>query len=364
MLTYKRKLRLNNAQEQRIRSWIGACRLVYNMGLEIRISAYKNKQANVSKYDLMKQLTDIKDIDWIADVPSQSLQDSIDRLDRSYQTFFRTSAIGGGFPKFKSKKEYKSILFKYAKLRGINEIAIPKIGCIKFFKDKSPILGNIKTAQIIIEPTGFFIYIVCDKVSKCISNPDDSQVIGIDMGLSYFATDSNGNHIVNPKHFKKHERRLRIENRSFSRKKKGSRRWHKQAKRLAVLYSKIADVRRDFLHKESTKIANAYHTVYLEDLNIKGMVKSKNISKHILDCGWGIFRKMLEYKTNVIAINPRYTSQTCNECGGIDSKNRVSQSDFVCIQCGHISNADINAARNILSKGIALNRQREALACA
>jgi putative transposase len=99
-------------------------------------------------------------------------------------------------------------------------------------------------------------------------------------------------------------------------------------------------------------------------LNVKGMSRNKNLSKHILDCGWATFRTMLEYKTNVVAINPRYTSQTCNSCGSIDSKNRLSQSEFVCISCGHISNADENAAKNIRGKGIAINRQREAIVCA
>lgn len=364
MLTYKRKLKLTKVQEERISSWIGVCRLVYNMGLEIKISAYKNKQINVSAYDLMKQLTDIKDIDWVADVPSQSLQNSLERLDKSYKTFFRTFKSGGGFPKFKSKRDYKSILFKSAELTQNNKIKLPKIGELKFFKDKSPIVGKIKTAQIIIEPTGFFICIVCDEVSKNISNPNESQVIGIDMGIAHFCIDSNGNFIPNPKHFKKYEDKLRIENRSLSRKKKGSSRWKKQAKKLSLLHHKIANVRKDFLHKESTIIAENYHTVYLEDLNIKNMSKNKNLSKHILDCGWGMFRIMLEYKTNVFAVNPKYTSQTCNECGEKDAKNRISQSEFVCQSCGNISNADVNASKNILSKGIALNRKSEPLGCA
>jgi len=364
MLTYKRKLKLTKVQEERISSWIGACRLVYNMGMEIKKETYKNKQINVSGYDLMKQLTEIKDIDWIADVPSQSLQNSLERLDKSYKNFFRTCHLGGGFPKFKSKKKYKSILFKSAELTSSNKIKLPKIGELSFFKDKSPILGKIKTAQIVIEPTGFFICIVCDEVVKNTSNTNESQVIGIDMGVANFCIDSNGNLIENPRHFKKYEDKLRIENRSLSRKRKFSNRWKKQEKKLGLLHHKIANVRKDFLHKESTKMAKKYHTVYLEDLNIKNMSKNKNLSKHILDCGWGMFRTMLEYKTNVVRVNPKYTSQTCNECGKKDAKSRLSQSEFVCKNCGHISHADVNAAKNILSKGIALNRKREALVCA
>jgi putative transposase len=364
MLTYKRKLKLSKVQEGRIRSWIGACRLIYNMGMEIKNETYKNKQINVSGYDLMKQLTEIKDTEWIADVPSQSLQNSLERLDRSYKNFFRTYKTGGGFPKFSNKKKYKSILFKSAELTSKNTIKLPKIGEVTFFKDKTLVIGKIKTAQIKIEPTGLFICIVCDEVSKNISNTNESQVIGIDMGIANFCIDSNGNFIKNPKHFKQYEDRLRVENRSLARKKKFSNRWKKQAKKLSVLHHKIANVRKDFLHKESTIMAKNFHTVYLEDLNIKNMSKNKNLSKHILDCGWGMFRTMLEYKTNVFRVNPKYTSQTCNECGEKDAKNRLSQSEFVCTKCGHISHADVNAAKNIMSKGIALNRKREVLACA
>ena len=114
MLTYKRKLKLSKVQEDRISSWIGTCRFVYNMGMEIKKESFKNKQVNISGYDLMKQLTEIKHYDWIADVPSQSLQNSLERLDKSYNNFFRSFKSGGGFPKFKSKKTYNSILFKNA----------------------------------------------------------------------------------------------------------------------------------------------------------------------------------------------------------------------------------------------------------
>jgi putative transposase len=362
MLTYKRKLILTSQQQQRISSWIGACRVVYNMGLEIRMATYRCNRKSVSKYDLMKQLTDIKDTEWIADVPSQSLQNSIERLDRSYQNFFRTCHEGGGFPKFANKHKYKSILLKEVSIKN-NKVKLPKIGEIKMFKD-APILGIPKTAIIKKEPTGFFIIITCDKICRTIQNQDENQVCGIDMGITYFAIDSNENIISNPKHFKGYERKLRIENRSLSRKKKGSSRWKKQTKKLSLLHHKISNVRKDFLQKESTKLAKQYHTIFIEDLIIKNMVQNKHLSKHILDCGWGAFRTMLSYKTNVVAINPKYTSQTCHQCKTVDAMSRISQSEFVCTNCGFVCNADFNAALNIKSKGIALNRKREAMACA
>lgn len=355
--TYKRKLILSRAQSNRIASWIGVCRLVYNMGLQIKIDSYKQIGKSVNKYDLMKQLPDLKDIDWIKDVPSQSLQAAVERLDRSYQNFFKR---GAGFPKYASKRTYKSILFKSVSVDGHYAI-LPKIGKVRMFKD-APIDGTPKTATIIIEPTGFFICIQCENAPTKFNS--ENQTIGLDMGISHFCIDSNGNFVQNPKHFKKYERRLRIENRSLARKKKGSNRWKQQAKKISRLHHTIANVRKDFLHKESTKIAKLYNTVYMEDLNIRGMSKNKQLSKHILDCGWGLFRTLLSYKTTVIPVNPKYTSQTCFDCGAVDDKSRLSQSEFVCTNCGHVSNADENAAKNILSRGTALSRQREPVGCA
>lgn len=354
MLTYKRKLILTKAQQTRIDSWIGATRVIYNMCLEIRIEAWKNKQQNVHKYELQKQLKDLKDYDWITDVPRQSLDLTIVRLDKAYLSFFK----GAGFPQWANKRKFTSINFKqeYGILRATDySIHLPKLSWIKFFKD-SPISGNIKTATIIKDVTGYFVCITTDTV-KSIQSQDESQILGIDMGMAVFATDSNGGKIENPKYFKRYERQLRVENRSLARKKKGSNSWKKQAKKLALLHHKIGNIRKDFLHKESTQIAKANHTVVLEDLNVAAMIRSR-LAKSISDAGWATFRTMLSYKTNVVAIDPKYTSQICNDCGAKDAKSRISQSKFVCTTCGVESNADENAAKNIRDKGIVIIRQR------
>ncbi len=351
--TYKRKLILTKSQEQRVISWLGVCRLVYNMGLEIKSAAYKCNKTNVHKYELQKQITDIRaEYEWINDVPYQVLADTTDRLDKAFKSFFRTHKKGGGYPKFASKKTFSSIRFKFGKITD-GRIYVPKLGIVKTFKDE-PIIGDFKNIYITKEPTGFFICLQCENVPSRFES--ENQAIGLDMGLSHFCIDSNGNFIANPKHFKKYERRLRIENRSLARKKKGSNGWLKQVKRLSLLHHKIGNARKDFLHKESTKIAKANETVYMEDLNISGMSKNRNLAKHILDAGWGTFKTMLQYKTTVILVNPKHTSQTCHECGTVDSVSRVSQSEYKCTSCGHEANADVNAALNIKSKGIALSR--------
>lgn len=355
--TYKRKLILSNEQEKRITSWIGACRVVYNLGLEIKISSYRAIGGSPTTFDLINQLPGLRqDVEWIRDVPAQTLQTIIERLDRSYKSFFR----GGGFPKFAAKKNWKSIAFKSVKVNG-HSVVLPKIGAIKIFKD-APIIGTPKTAQVIKEPTGYFICVQCADVPEKFES--ENQAIGLDMGISAFCALSDGSFIENPRHFKKYERRLRIANRSLARKKNGSSGWKKQAKQLSRLHHTIGNVRRDFLQKESTKIAKQYSSVSVEDLKVNNMASNPKLAKHILDCGWGMFRSMLEYKTNVVRRDPKYTSQICSDCGTKDAASRISQSRFVCTSCGFELNADTNAAKNILSGVTALVRQREPLGCA
>jgi len=356
--TYKRKLKLTKAQEQKLASWIGACRVVYNLGLEVRKSAYSINKSSIHKYELMKQITDLrKDVSWINDVPVNALQNAMQRLDASYKSFF----TGKGFPRFASKKYYKSILFNLSIRANQTHIKVPVLGKLKLFSD-ADIEGKLKSIIIKREPTGFFACIACEVDKPKFQS--ENQAIGLDMGLKCFCINSNGVVIEKPKHFAKYERKLRIENRSLARKVKRSKSWYRQSKKLALLHHKISNVRMDFLHKQSTIIAKANSVVYIEDLKIDNMAKNHNLSKHILDAGWGMFKTMLEYKTGVVKVNPAYTSQTCFACGEVDKASRISQSEFVCTSCGHVDNADANAAKNIKSQGMALDRQREALACA
>ena len=153
--TYKRKLILTKRQSNRIASWIGACRVLYNLGMEIKISAYKSTGKSVNSYSLINQLPELKkEYDWIKDVPAQTLQSSLERLENSYENFFRNFKKGGGYPKFATKRKYKSIIFKQNTQNRVaairvknNKIRLPKIGFLKMFKD-SEIKGDIKTVTI------------------------------------------------------------------------------------------------------------------------------------------------------------------------------------------------------------------------
>jgi putative transposase len=360
--TYKYKLKLNTAQSSQIDQWIGTCRYVYNLALDTKIHSYQ-KGVNVSKFDLMKQLTDLKEVDWIKSVPSQSLQNVIERLDTAYQKFFS----GGGFPKWAKKGEYKSILFKSA-TQTKTGFVLPKIGHVSIFKDRMP-RGKIKTANLIKESNGYFLSVTFSIQSENLYPTNENQIVGIDMGISYFLADSNGHFVENPRHTKKYEAKLKVKNRALARKKKGSVQFKKTKKELNRLHSKIANVRKDFLHKISFQYVKENSLIVCEDLKVKNMIKFGNLSKHIADVSWSIFFDQLRYKSkqfekSFIQINPKFTSQKCNSCGHIAKENRKSQSKFECVSCSNKQNADFNAAKNILGEGISLNRQREALACA
>ena len=366
IITYKRKLKLTKQQQQRVDSWIGACRYVYNLALETRIEAWK-KQHSIGKYDLMKQLPALKEIDWVADVPSQSLQNVIERLDVAYQNraagrFF----AGGGFPRWAAKHRYNSILFKSVQVEG-NTVKLPKLGTLKTFKDRF-VHGKPKTATIIREYGGYYVCITSQIEQYPIRLTSENQAVGLDMGIAHFCVSSTGDYTANPRHFARYERELRIENRALARKKKGSANWYKQKATLARLHAKIGRVRRDFLHQQSWKVVRDNELIAVEDLKVKNMVRSR-LAKHISDAGWSMFRNQLSYKSDwygrtLIAVDPKYTSQTCSECGHKEKENRQSQAKFACLSCGIDQNADVNAAKNILARALANVSQREALACA
>ena len=353
--TYTYKIKTNKQFEDKFNKWIGICNYLYNCALELKIDMYRRFGKSLTKYDIYKQLTEAKKENlWMKEVANVSLRSSLDNLDMAYQTFFK----GGGFPKFKKKKYCKSIGFKSIMFNN-NQFVLPKWGTIDIFKNRLP-EGKLKTASIVKKADGYYLHV---QAEYDYINTNENQV-GIDMGIKYFAVTSDNIYYDNPQHFKQYERKLRIENRSLARKIKYSKKWYKQVNKLARLHLKISRVRLDYLHKVSTELSKLYGLIFMEDLNIKGMSKNKNLSKHILDCGWGIFKQLLSYKATVYLIDPKYTSQTCSSCGCKDSANRINQSTFICTKCGIEFNADYNASLNILGSGRTLMREREMLVCA
>ena len=364
--TYKYRLRLSKNQVEMLDNWINTSRAIYNVALETKINAFQTHKVSLSKFDLMKQLTECRnEFEWVNSVPSQTLQDVVERMDKAYQSFFK----GGGFPRFARKDRYNSLTFKSVKQISDCVFKLPKIGTVTIFKDRQP-KGTLRRATITKENNKYYISILTMQEQNPISLPSDSQV-GIDVGLVYFATLSTGKHINNPRHTKRYEKQLRIDSRSLARKMKGSNSRAKQKLKVQKLHTKIHNCRKDFIHKQSSFIVNNFSLIAVEDLKVKNMIKFGHLAKHINDASWSELFSQLEYKSDwygntFVKVEPKYTSQTCSNCGHVDSDSRISQSKFVCTNCGFSENADINASKEILKRGegIANKRQREAVACA
>ena len=355
--TYKYKLKPTKKQEATFESWINTCRYIYNVALEERITFYKSTGKSISKFDQYNELPQIKkDFPYVANVYSDTLQEVLDRLDGSYQKFFK----GAGFPKFSKKGSYNSFTFKRNFLINDKTIKLPKIGEVKYFNSR-PIVGTPKTATIVKENNSWFICIVSEYESEFNQVVVDNQnPIGLDCGITKFLALSDGTFIDSPNFLFQVSKQLSILQRKLARQKLGSNSRDKTKQRILKLYKKLSNRRLDFTHKTTTTLANKYSAIYMEDLKLQKMQGkgTKVVNKGMVDNNFGTFKLFLNYKMvergkYLGLVNPAYTSQTCHSCGNVDSKSRISQSEYVCVNCGYISNADTMASKNILSKGIA-----------
>ena len=348
--TYTYKIKPNKALERKFEEQVSVCRYVYNLGIEVREESFK-KGVNINYFNLSKQLTEAKkDFDWLRKPHSQTLQAVLERLELGYKKFFADLKKGNktSKPKWAKKDKWRSLPFKSIKTT-FNGFKLPSFGNVKVFNFKVP-KGELRTASIIREADGLYLKVVVREETKEI-NRENQSICSLDMGVNYFYVTSEGEFRDNPRHLFNYLKQLRIENRKLSRMKKGGKNFKKQVKVLQRLHQKISRVRKDFLHKESRYLANNYSTVIREDLNITKMVKGSKLAKHILDCSWGLFFELLEYKTNVVKVNPAYSSQTCSKCKHTAKENRKTQSLFECVKCGYIDNADYNATLNLLQWG-------------
>lgn len=366
------KVRLypNKTQQQIISSQIGGARYVYNRALALRKFAYSKFGLRIGKFALINHITKLKKREktsWLKEIDSQAIQQSIANMDKAYQHFFK----GGGYPKFKSRHHSRQS-YQYpqrVKIDG-NKVFLPKVGWVKCKGIRKEFVGKIKTVTVSCEAYQYHASILVDVEEKEILSSHNFKSVGIDVGVSLVVADSNGRK-VKPLYLVKELSKLRTKAQELSRKKKGSNNRAKAKAKLAKQNLHIANMRKDFLHKLSKQYSEN-QTVVVEDLNIKNMTKatkgtvekpSKNakakrgLNRAITQQSWGLFFELLEYKLKrnggeLIKVDPKFTSQTCNECGHISKENRQSQSKFVCTVCGHSANADTNASKNILDRGI------------
>ncbi|ECO1035943.1 IS200/IS605 family element transposase accessory protein TnpB [Salmonella enterica subsp. enterica serovar Newport] len=371
---FKFQLRPDGQQEREMRRFTGSCRFVFNRALALQNENYEAGNKFIPYTNMASWLvewTNSPEMQWFKDAPSQPLQQSLKDLERAYKNFFQKWAA---FPRF--KKRGQNDAFRYpqgVKLDQKNSrIFLPKLGWLRY-RNSRQVTGIVKNVTVSQSCGKWYISIQTESEVSTPVHPSASMV-GLDAGVAKLATLSDGTVFEPVNSFQKKQKKLARLQRQLSRKVKFSNNWQKQKRKIQRLHSRIANIRRDYLHKVTTTISKKHAMIVIEDLKVSNMSRSaagtvsqpgrnvrakSGLNRSILDQSWYEMRRQLEYKQlwrggQVFAVPPAYTSQRCACCGYAAKENRLSQSKFRCQACGYIANADVNGARNILAAGHAV----------
>ena len=356
-------------------SHAGMPRFLWNKVLEMNLTRLKGRQPLLWYQEMAFWLTVWKqstEMEFLAEANSQCLQQTLKHLDRAFRDAFDKNQPNKRIPTWKKRADGDSFLVpQHFRFDG-NRVLLPKIGWLRFYKSRQW-QGIPKNITVSRHGDRWFISI---QTELEIPNPvhTSTSEVGIDMGISKFATLSDATSYQPLNSFRSLEEKLAKGQRELSRKVKCSSNWNKQLKRVQRTHCRIADARKDYLHKISTEISKSHAMIFMEDLRVSCMSRSargtvdnpgthvaakSGLNKAILDQGWGAFREMLQYKLVecggvLVLVDPKHTSQRCSACGHVSSESRRSQSVFQCVACGISLDADVNAALNILAAGQAV----------
>lgn len=355
-INYSYKFRLYPTETQKVllAKHFGCVRFLYNHFLSERKDAYLKDKTSLNYYDNAASLTTLKkDLVWLKEVGSQSLQFGLKCLDGAYNNFFKGL---GKFPVFKSKFGKQSFRVPQSIQILEQKLRIPKfLEGIKMRKHRE-VEGDIKFATISKNNSGQ--YFVSITVERDISSlPQNDNVVGIDLGIKTLATCSDGVSYDNIRAFKKLRRKLKIVQRRHSKKEKGSNNRSKAKLKVARLHQKIKNIRENHLHQTTRKIINKNQVIILENLNIKGMMQNRCLAQAIQDVSLSEFNRQLEYKAawyhRTIHRLSRWfpSSKTCSDCGWINQNLKLSDREWECQSCGVVHDRDYNASLMILHQG-------------
>lgn len=357
---YKFRIYPNFEQRTMFAKTFGCVRFIYNQMLSDKIKYYEETKKILNNTPAQYK----SEFEWLKEVDSLALVNAQTNLQAAYKNFFRSQEVG--FPKFKSKKSKRksyttncingNIMIKNGYIR------LPKVGLVKLKQHRRvPSDYKLKSVTVSQAPSGKYYASVLFEYENQVRQIKPQTFLGLDFSMHELYKDSDGGEPQYPRYYRQAEKRLRREHRKLSLMQKGSKNRDKQRIKLARMHEKVANQRKDFLHKQSMQIANAYDCVCIENLNMKEMAQSLNFGKSVSDNGWGMFTTFLQYKLSdmgkqLVRVDKFFaSSQTCNVCGykNLDTKN-LNVRVWDCPECGARHDRDINAAINIRNEGMRL----------
>ena len=356
-------------QEKILAQTFGCARFVYNWALRLRTDAYYQEQKRLYYSDTSTMLTKLKtqpEYTWLNDVASVPLHQSLRHLDRAFRNFFEGRTK---YPTFKKRHgpqaaSYVGTAFKW----DGKQLTLAKMDTPLDIVWSRPLPEGCKPTIVTVtkDTAGrYFVSILVEEDIKPL--PVVDKQVGLDLGLKSMVITSDGEHIGNPRYFRKDEKKLAQAQRRLSKKKKGSKNRNKTRLKVARIHAKIADRRRDYQHKLSTRIIRENQTICIEDLAVKNMVKNPKLAKSISDVGWSEFTRQLEYKAawygrTLVKIDKWYpSSKRCHSCGHVLDSLSLDERFWLCPECKTFHDRDSNAAKNVLAAGLAVSACGEAV---
>jgi putative transposase len=350
-------------QESLLRRTLGSVRLVYNKALHERTQAWYERQERVGYPETSTMLTQWKkqeELDFLNEVSCVPMQQGLRHLQTAFTNFFVGRAK---YPNFKKKRNSGSAEFTKSAFKFKNkEIYLAKCSEALPIRWSRQIPKECEPSSVTVSlhPSGRWHISIRFDDPTIQPLPVTDNTIGIDLGVTSLIATSNGDKIANPKHFKKHHKRLKKAQKNLSRKQKGSKNREKARIKVAKIHLKIADSRKDFLHKTTIQLVRENQTITVESLAVKNMVKNHKLALAISDSGWSELIRQLDYKCrwygrNLVAIDRWFpSSKRCSSCGHIVDKIPLNIREWTCLECGSNHDRDVNASKNILAAGLAV----------
>jgi putative transposase len=359
---YRFRLEPTAAQEQRFRQFAGARRFIWNWALQQRRAHYRQTGTTLPAKELSARLTALKaqpETAWLREMDSQLLQQVLADLERAFVNFFERRAR---YPRFKSRKRDQARFRIPQRVRVVGDrVQVPKIGYVRLRLSR-PVEGQTKSATFKQDACGhWYVSLVAQTQMplRLVPPPEAAQSVGLDLGLKDAVVPSTGPRIPAPRFYRRAERKLRRAQRTYNRRQEGSRNRARARTHLARVHQRVANQRTDFTHKLSTTLIKTHQAVCIEDLNVRGLARTK-LAKSVADAAMGMVRRQLEYKgrwygVHVVVIDRFYPStQLCHVCRYKNEALSLANRTWQCPMCGTIHDRDINAARNIRDEGLRL----------